>query len=534
MIFPLGGPRARAAAALACLALIASGCNGGDDEPLPSASASSGASSGPSSTASAGASAGSAAPAPQIDPATLTKFTGQKVDWRSCAGNNSFQCARLTVPVDYTKPDARTLSLSITRIRTTGTKRVGSLLINPGGPGASGVKYLQAAYTSIPEAVRGAYDLVSFDPRGTGDSKPIDCVTDSQLDDFLSADVTMDDANDIARWDKIAKGFAKGCGEKTGPLLAKVDTDDVARDLDVMRTVLGDDQLHYLGFSYGTFIGARYAELFPLKVGRMVLDGAIDPTLSAEDIAVAQAHGFQVAWDSFAAACLKDRDCQLGDKKAEIDTRLRGMFNAADKSPLRSRSGRQVTEAMATLGVVSALYSTQRWEFLRAALFAAYNGDGTGLLYLADAYLQRSQDGSFPDNSNEAIYAVNCLDRPFSGTTKDIQDSLPRFREASPLFGEFIAWSNLPCTYWPVATGPGPSAVSAVGAAPIVVIGTTRDPATPYEWAQALASQLSSGVFISHDGDGHTVYGDGDKCVDRAVNDYLVNGETPKDGTKCG
>ena len=526
MITPLRGPRARAASALACLALIASGCGGDGDEPLPAAS--------PASTSTAGASAGPSGPPSAgsvVDQAALAAFHDQKLNWSACGG--IFQCVKVKVPVDYSRPDGATLNLAVTRLRTEGNKRIGSLLLNPGGPGASGVNYLQQAYTAITAPVRESYDLVSFDPRGTGNSKPIDCVTDSQLDEFLSADVTMDTPADVAAWDQIAKRFAAGCAQRTGPLLGEVDTDNVARDLDVLRTVLGDETLHYLGYSYGTYIGARYADLFPDRVGRMVLDGAIDPGLSAVDLSLAQAKGFEIAWDAFAKACLKDRDCQLGDKRGELDARLRSMLNSADAKPLRSRSGREVTEAMATLGVVSALYSTQRWEFLRAALFAAYNGDGTGLLFLADAYLQRDDDGSFPDNSNEAIYAVNCLDRPFTGTPSDIERDLPRFRSASPLFGEFIAWSLLPCTYWPEQPERGPGPVTAAGAAPIVVIGTTRDPATPYAWAKVLAGQLENGIFVSHDGDGHTVYGDGNRCIDRLVEDYLINGEAPRDGVEC-
>lgn len=530
MITPLRGPRARAAAALACLALIASGCGGDDDERLPAATPSATPTGGASTTPSGRPSGGTGGDV-VVDPAAFAKFYDQKLNWSACGG--IFQCVKVKVPVDYSRPDGATLNLAVTRLRTEGGKRVGSLLLNPGGPGASGVNYLQQAYTAITEPVRENYDLVSFDPRGVGNSKPIDCVTDGQLNEFLSADVTMDTPGDLAEWDRISKKFATGCAQRTGPLLGEVDTDNVARDLDVLRAVLGDEVLHYLGYSYGTFIGARYADLFPDRVGRMVLDGAIDPGLSAVDLSIAQAKGFEIAWDAFAQACIKDKDCPLGDKRGEIDARLRSMLNTADRNPLRSRSGRQVTEAMATLGVVSALYSKQRWEFLRASLFSAYNGDATGLLLLADAYLQRDDDGGFPDNSNEAIYAVNCLDRPFSGTPADIEKDLPRFRDASPLFGEFIAWSLLPCTYWPHQPERLPGPVTGAGAAPIVVIGTTRDPATPYAWAQVLAGQLESGVFVSHDGDGHTVYGDGNRCIDRLVEDYLINGEAPRDGVEC-
>lgn len=527
MTFPPGGPRARAAAAVAALALVLTGC--GDSDPLgqpgatPEPSVSSpgkpGASAEPSSTTSS---------APEAD---LAKYLDQDVNWTSCGGG--FQCADVEVPVDYAKPDGKTLELAVTRLRTSG-KKIGSLLINPGGPGASGVGYLQAAYTSITPAVRSRYDLVSFDPRGIGNSKPIDCLTDSQLDVLLATDVTMDNDSDIQTWDREAKRFAASCAQNTGDtLLRHMDTDDVARDLDVLRAVLGDKKLHYLGFSYGTYIGARYAELFPEKVGRLVLDGALDPTLSADDLNVAQAKGFQTAWKAFVEACLNLKPCPIGKKKGEVDARLVSMFKASDRTALGTRSGRKVNEAIATTGVLSALYSTQRWEYLRGSLAAAYNGDGTGLLVLADAYFQRNDSGGFTDNANEAIYAVNCLDRPFSGSVDDIKASLPAYREASPLFGEFIAWSLLPCTYWPVPPTNTPGPVRAAGAAPIVVIGTTRDPATPWAWAKALAEQLESGVFVSHDGDGHTVYGDGNRCVDRIVDDYLVNGESPRDGVEC-
>ncbi len=525
MMIPLGGPRTRAAAALACSlvwALIASGCDGGSGT-LPAAS--------PAATPTSSAGSSAAPSVETVDPAALRAFTGQRLNWSSCAG--TFQCTKVKVPVNYAEPDGPSLNLAVTRLRTTGSKRIGSLLINPGGPGGSGVGYLHAAATAITEPVRAGYDLVSFDPRGVGDSKPIDCLTDSQLSEFLDADVTMDDPGDLPTYERLARGYAEGCGKRTGPLLAEMDTDNVARDLDVLRAVLGDDKLHYLGYSYGTFIGARYAELFPDKVGRMVLDGAVQPDLSLEDLSYAQAQGFERAWDAFVKACLKDKDCQLGDKRGEIDSRVRAMLNAADNKPLGTRAGREVGEATATYGILAALYNQGRWDFLRQAIFAAYNGDGTGLLLLADNYLERDGSGKFGNNANEAISAVNCLDRPFSGTAEQIQAEVPRFRQASALFGEFIAWGLLPCSYWPVKPDGGPVPVTGPGAAPIVVIGTTRDPATPYEWAKALAGQLESGIFVSHDGDGHTVYGDGNRCIDRLVEDYLVNGEAPRDGVEC-
>lgn len=527
MTIPRDGRRVRAAAALASLTLVASGCGGGGDDPLPSAS--------PAPTATAGASANPATPptgaASPADQAALASFYNQKLNWTACAGQ--FQCVKVKVPVDYADPGGPTFNLAVTRLRTDNSKPVGSLLINYGGPGGSGVDYLQQAYTAVTEPVRDNYDLVSFDPRGVGGSKPIDCVTDKQLSEFLDADVTMDDPDDLPTYQRLVRDFVQRCDKNNGPLLGEVDTDNVARDLDVLRGVLGDETLHYLGYSYGTFIGARYAEMFPDKVGRLVLDGAVQPDLELDELSFAQAQGFERAWDAFVQNCLKGKDCQLGNKRGEIDTRVRAMLNSADNTPLRTRGGQGVSEATATYGILAALYNQQRWPFLRAAIFSAYNGDGTLLLQLADSYLERDEAGRFRGNANEVITAVNCLDRPYAGTVEQIQAEVPRFREASPIFGEFIAWGLLPCIYWPAQPDHGPLPVTAAGAAPIVVIGTTRDPATPYEWAKALAGQLESGVFVSHDGDGHTVYGDGNRCIDRLVEDYLVNGEAPKDGVEC-
>ncbi|MGQ0625617.1 MAG: alpha/beta hydrolase [Sporichthyaceae bacterium] len=531
------GRRHRVGAGLGLTLLLgACGNNGGDPlarVPSPAVGA--------PATASAPV---SEAAAPQLAPAAssaadpaerpeLAEFYTQPLDWSDCA--STFECASVRVPVDYTDPGAETLELAVTRLRASGSgsDRIGSLLTNPGGPGASGVEYLQAASGSIGANVRARYDLIGFDPRGIGGSEPIDCLSDRQLDEVIESDATVDDDEDFQILDRLARGFAAGCQKRSGDLLAHLGTDDVARDVDVLRAVLGDNRLYYLGFSYGTFIGARYAELFPARVGRLVLDGAIDPSLSGEELTLAQAAGFQTAWRAFVDDCLSGSGCALGRSRGEATTRVAALFAAAEAAPLRTRSGRELTESQATLGVLSALYSQARWDFLTQSLVAAFNGDGSGLLFLADAYLQREEDGSYRDNSNEAIYAVNCLDRASDSSPAGIRGQLASMREASPLFGEYIAWGNLPCHYWPVpALGAG-GPVRAAGADPILVIGTTRDPATPYEWAVALAEQLESGVLLTHVGDGHTVYGDGKACIDDAVENYLLRGKPPKDGVRC-
>jgi pimeloyl-ACP methyl ester carboxylesterase len=476
------------------------------------------------------------APSPSPDPSTLADFKpfySQKLSWTACG--TGFQCTKLKVPIDYGDPTGPTLKLKMIRLKASGSgPRIGSLVINPGGPGGSGIQYARNAKSNITSSVRARFDVVGFDPRGVGESDPVDCLTDAQLDESLAADVTPDSPAEIKTLETEARLLAEGCEKRSPGLLPYVGTHNVARDLDVMRAALGDKKLYYLGKSYGTLIGAIYADQYPTRVGRLVLDGAIDPSLSSQQITMDQTKGFQAAYENFVAACLKLSSCPLGDTEKQVTDGVTALLKGLERKPLPANSDRKLNEALAMVGILVAMYDEGAWSYLRDAIVQAQNGDGSTLLALADIYSQRGPDGKYKDNANEVIYAVNCLDHPGNDSPEEIQAQLPALRAASPLWGEFIGWGGLPCHYWAADSTEPAGAVKAAGADPILVVGTTRDPATPYAWAQGLADQLESGVLLSYNGDGHTAYFRGNSCIDNAVDAYFLKGNAPKDGKRCG
>jgi pimeloyl-ACP methyl ester carboxylesterase len=474
------------------------------------------------------------APAPTDVPADLKRFYEQRLTWEPCAESRSFECTTLEVPLDYAKPDAESIELAVLRLRAKDPDaRLGSLVVNPGGPGGSGVEYAAAAPFVITRPVLQRYDIVGFDPRGVGRSAPVDCVTDKEMDAYLAADGSPDTAAEQQALARISRSFAGGCRTRTGALLGHVSTVDAARDMDILRSALGDNELTYLGKSYGTFLGATYAELFPKRAGRLVLDGAIDPTLSARDLGLEQAKGFEVALRAFIDDCVQREDCPLGSNVEDAYATLDGMLADIDRKPLPAGGGRRLTQALALTGIVMPLYVKEYWPRLRSALAAALDGDGSRLLGMADEYAERGPDGHYRSNSGEAILAVNCLDRPDLRSVADAVREEPAFTKASPRFGPFILWGSLTCAEWPVKPTGKPHAIRAKGSKPILVVGTTRDPATPYDWSKRLASQLSAGVLLSRDGDGHTAYMQGNTCIDRAVDGFLLQGRVPKDGLEC-
>ncbi|MFI6002393.1 alpha/beta hydrolase [Streptomyces sp. NPDC051366] len=491
---------------------------------------------GPSAAASSAGGAAQSA-APTAVPASLRPYYEQKLSWRDC-GVPGFQCATMKAPLDYAHPESgQDVDIAVARRQATGPgKRLGSLVVNPGGPGGSGIGYLQAyAGIGYPAPVRAQYDMVSFDPRGVDRSSPVQCLTGPEMDKFTQVDQTPDNAAERAELVAAFKEFAAGCQTRSQRVLPHVSTVEAARDMDVLRAVLGDEKLTYVGASYGTLLGATYAELFPGRVGRLVLDGAIDPSRPALDLNRDQTGGFETALRSFTKDCAKQPDCPLGKGGPEaMAGQLQEFFRKADAQPVPSGDpDRPLGESLATTGVIAALYDESAWPQLREALTAAMNGDGSGLLALADSYYEREPDGKYA-NLMFANAAVNCLDQPPAFTGPEAVDTaVPSFQKASPVFGAGLAWASLNCTYWPVKATGTAGALSAKGAPPIVVVGTVRDPATPYKWAQALAQQLDSGVLLTYDGDGHTAYGRGSACIDTAINKYLLTGTPPKDGKKC-
>ncbi|MBT2383018.1 alpha/beta hydrolase [Streptomyces sp. ISL-11] len=476
------------------------------------------------------------APLPAAVPAALRPYYKQKLTWRPC-GTSGFECATLIAPLDYDKPRAADdVKLAVSRKKATGSgKRLGSLMVNPGGPGGSAIGYLQQyAALGYPATVRARYDMVAMDPRGVAASEPITCLSDADMDAYTQVDQTPDNAGEVGELVDTYIKFAEGCAGRSGKLLGHVSTIEAARDMDVLRAALDDDKLTYVGASYGTFLGATYAGLFPGRVGRLVLDGALDPSLDAQRVNRDQTAGFQTAFTSFAEDCVKRRDCPLGTTNATAaGERLTALFKQLDAKPLPATRPRRLTESLATTGVISAMYDESAWGLLRAALRSATRGDGAPLLRLSDAYYERSGAGRYA-NLMYANAAVNCLDLPPAfRSPADVRRAVPAFEKASPVFGASLAWAALSCGYWPVPATGRPHRIPAPGAGPILVVGTTRDPATPYPWARALAAQLSSGRLLTYDGDGHTAYTRGSACVDTAINRYLLTSTPPPASQKC-
>ncbi|WP_431990614.1 alpha/beta hydrolase [Streptomyces albogriseolus] len=519
--------RTRTAAALfTTAALLLAGC-------------SSGTSTSRASSPVAGAAA-ALAPLPGSTPAALGEYYEQKPAWRDC-GVPGFRCATVKAPLDYAEPSAGDVRLAVARKKATGPgKRLGSLLVNPGGPGGSAVAYLQMyAGIGYPAEVRARYDMVAVDPRGVARSEPVECLDGRAMDAYTRTDTTPDDKKETEALVSAYRTFAEGCGAKAPKLLRHVSTVEAARDMDIVRAVLGDEKLSYVGASYGTLLGATYAGLFPERTGRLVLDGAMDPSLGARRLNLEQTEGFDTAFTAFAKDCVRRSDCPLGGKGTtpeKIGENLKAFFEKLDARPLPAgdAEGRELTESLATMGVIAAMYDEAAWQRLREALTSAMKeNDGAGLLVLSDSYYERDAGGAY-SNLMSANAAVNCLDLPPAfETPEQVREALPDFEKASPVFGEGLAWAALNCAYWPVRATGEAQRIEAEGAAPIVVVGTTRDPATPYRWAKGLAGQLSSAHLLTYDGDGHTAYGRGSSCIDSAINTYLIDGAPPADGKRC-
>lgn len=464
-------------------------------------------------------------------PAKLGRFYEQKLDWHSCS---SHECATLTVPLDYAHPQGPTIRLAVLRVRAEDpSRRVGQLVVNPGGPGGSGIQYAAAGSYAFGQQLTRYYDIVGFDPRGVGQSTPLDCVDTSGLDQVIAADPDPETSSEAQRLDRLTRQMGEGCLSNSGELARHMSTVEAAKDMDILRAALGERKLDYFGASYGTFLGATYADLFPRHVGRMVLDGAIDPALSNEQLTLGQAKGFETALRAYLQDCVRQPSCPLGTSVAQAEAGLKHFFVDVDHKPLPTGGARPLTEGRAMPGVWLPLYVKEYWPRLTSALRAAIDrGDGGPLLQLSDQYTSRGPNG-YLDNSMEALYAVNCLDHDDSIPSSKVPAHFAEFQKASPVFGRSFAYSLSSCAAWPIHSGHTTKALHAAGAPPIVVVGTTRDPATPYAWAKALARELDSGVLVSRDGDGHTGFQQGNPCVDGAVEGYLIRGKVPQDGLSC-
>lgn len=465
--------------------------------------------------------------------AGLEEYYGQVLAWERCG--DALDCATAKAPLDWDAPGEGEVELALVRHQATG-ERIGSLLVNPGGPGGSGYDFVKDSLDyAVGEPLQQRFDVVGFDPRGVGRSSAVACYEPADMDSYLFDIVPGERGSDewIENVRQVKTDFGDACDDNTGALLGEVDTKSAARDLDMLRAALGDAQLNYLGYSYGTFLGATYAGLFPEKVGRLVLDGAIDPAAQEEDVSREQAVGFESALRAYLADCLAGDDCPFtGGVDAAMDEVSR-LLASVDASPMRGTDGREVGADTLVTAIVYPLYSADSWPYLSQMFDAVMLGDADAALSFADGYYGRNADGTYNDNSTESFLAINCLDYQYQSDVAVMREKAEEISAAAPVIGPYFGYGDLGCITWPYASSAERAPISAEGAAPIVVVGTTNDPATPYDWAVALADQLESGVLVSYEGEGHTAYNKSNDCVDGAVEAYLIDGTVPSDGTEC-
>jgi pimeloyl-ACP methyl ester carboxylesterase len=474
-------------------------------------------------------------PAPGDVSAELEPFYSQVLSWEAC--EDGMQCATATAPLDWTDPARDSIELALIRNPATDGTPLGSVLVNPGGPGGSGYDFIANSVDyAVSETLRTNFDIVGFDPRGVNRSSAVICHDDSsELDDFIYDIVPGVVGSDewIASALAVNTAYGEECLAHTGELLGYVDTVSAARDLDLLRAVLGDEKLNYLGFSYGTLLGATYAELYPQNTGRLVLDGALDPTSTSFDVSLTQAEGFESALRAFLADCDSADDCPFDGSADASMTKIRTLLDRLDASPIRGADGRELGSNSMTSAIVLPLYREGDWPYLRQLFTSVLQGDATVAFALADSYNGRNSDGSYLDNSLEARLAINCLDYSSQADVSVMRAQAAELAEAAPVLGKQLSYGDLGCLGWPVAAATERPVIDGSGSADILVVGTTNDPATPYSWAVELAEQLENGRLVSYEGEGHTAYNKSNSCIDDTVDDYFVDGTVPESDPEC-
>jgi pimeloyl-ACP methyl ester carboxylesterase len=456
---------------------------------------------------------GEAAPTPALD-----RYYHQDVAWSRCEVD---LCARIRVPIDYAHPDDGDTSFAVRLRRASGGSTRRSIVINPGGPGGSGVDYVPSFVSKIGRSALSSANVVGFDPRGVAASDPVRCVTDAQFGRFLDRDRAPRDASEVSDLEDAYRRLAKACG-RSGPLVRHLSTRDVARDLDVLRAQLGEQRLIFYGASYGTALGVTYRELYPTRVGRLVLDGALPPRPDPLDDAVDQASALDGALHAFLKDCL-ERGCPWTSSQERGMSSLRTLLARLDDRPL-DVAGRKVTSTTVRTALIAGLYSAESWPALSVAISRVLNDDGAAVLSLADQYYQRTGLESFATNGSQVAIAIRCLDSRSRPSVEDVTQRLPELVDASPVFGAMVGWSALDCSGWIKPTRGIPRPTGNAGSK-VLVVGSTGDPATPVRWARQLASSMKGAGLLIRVGEGHTALGMGSDCVDAAIRRQLVGPE---------
>jgi len=468
------------------------------------------------------------------DAAAAKKFYTQTLVWKDCSGG--FQCATAKAPLDWAHPAQGTpISLALIRKSATG-QRLGSLFVNPGGPGVSGVSFVRNSVGATSATLQKHFDVIGWDPRGVGASSAVKCYDDKGLDSFLYG-ITPGERGSpewLAANKKATTDLGQACLKNTGQLLGHIDTASTAHDLDMLRANVGDAKLNYFGFSYGTMIGAIYADLFPKNVGRMTLDGVVDPASSYDDLTELQAQGFESNLKAYAQWCLtQDKNCPFSGSADQVMTSIAGLLDKVQKNPIKNADGRMLGASTLLLAIITPLYATSNWPALDTLFKDVSKGSAKVAFILADDYNDRDQSGKYTTNTAVAFQAIDCLDYTFDTDLAHMQSEAKRIAQVAPVMGPFFSYGGITCWNWPFKPVRDPAPVHATGSAPILVLGTTNDPATPYQQSVNLAKSLDNGHLVTWNGSGHTAYGRSNSCVSNTVDDYFVKGTVPAKDPHC-
>lgn len=481
----------------------------------------------------------SSEPEPQSSTADLSTFYSQKVDWKPCGSGGNQTCADVKVPLNYSDLGQGDIKISVTRTAGSGGQKndshLGAILTNPGGPGASGIDFHTYMVGMLGEDVGAKYDVVSFDPRGVGKSAPVKCLDTKQMDTFMADLGTPNKLTSVDQVSSVAASMGKGCEQESGRIVPHLGTNNTARDMDVIRAVLGEQKISFYGASYGTNLAQIYATFFPDKTDRFVLDGVVPMWLDLEQTGLGQAKGFNTTFDRFVADCPKRRGCPLPANPDQAKAKVKSLLNDLGSKPLPAKddpTGREVTQAIAYNGIMSALYDDSfGWSQLRVALRQAFAGNGTGLLELSDEYAER-EDGKY-GGILQSYYAISCLDQDGRADAAATEQLGKEWAKQAPMFGDYMAWTGLPCAAWPAPVDLAPNRDNWSELPAMLLINYSEDPATPYEWAEEVAQAMPQASLVKVPGPNHVAAFNEIKCVDDSIEQFYLAGKLPTSRTTC-
>ncbi|GAA1825690.1 alpha/beta hydrolase [Nesterenkonia flava] len=473
-----------------------------------------------------------APPADEPPSPELQEFYDQQVDWQEC--DDAEHCATVRVPLDYDDPEGGEIEIEL--VADSVEQDQPYLLTNPGGPGESGVDivadYASAMFT---DELRESYNLVGFDPRGVYRSEGLTCMSDEEMDQYRQQ-VTEEDLDDDAAYAEAqeqARELGEQCAQRSGEILAHVDTFSAARDMDILRAALGEQQLHYLGFSYGTKLGLAYAQEHPERVGRFVLDSMVDVTVPAHELSLAQAVGFETALEGFSEWCVEQESCPAASPDEVVST-VQGLFEQISEEPVTAPDGRTMNVSTLVSGFITPMYVPEGWPILLQALNAALEEqDYYAFQFLADQQAGRGSDGTYDWINTWAFRGVMCLDYPMAETQEQIEAEYEEMVDAAPTFGPYLGHSGVLCAEWPHEPVNEPWEPELDGVDEVLFIGTTGDPATPVQWAEHMHELVPESSLLIFEGEGHIAYRPGHDCVVERVEDYLLHGELFSGAQQC-